>query len=283
MDLQSISEAFNKARNYWLAYIGLWIFGILLTASSINLAAFLTIFLSIGSTILLFYTSYKRGKSGIEMKPILVLGVGINAVFFIVSMFFVSTDLSTLKLEAVGIGLVFILLFLMIATIIILAGYSLTNKPINKNTNSLGKKVGVVGFIDRFIARLIDTVLIWMVYISTASVFLFAGMEYNELLKTLWTVFVALWFIGGEFYYIYFHHSTGQTIGKKIMKIKVVRDSGKLLTWKEAFIRWIGYKLSLLSIGLGLLWIAVDKNKQGWHDKIAKTIVIKSEKGDKKQ
>jgi uncharacterized RDD family membrane protein YckC len=39
-------------------------------------------------------------------------------------------------------------------------------------------------------------------------------------------------------------------------------------------IRYIGYIVSLLPLGLGFLWIVFDRRRQGWHDKMANTLVI---------
>ena len=39
--------------------------------------------------------------------------------------------------------------------------------------------------------------------------------------------------------------------------------------------RYLAYLVSMLPLCFGFLWIAWDKKKQGWHDKIAKTYVIK--------
>jgi uncharacterized RDD family membrane protein YckC len=39
--------------------------------------------------------------------------------------------------------------------------------------------------------------------------------------------------------------------------------------------RYFGYFLSTIPFGLGLLWVAFDKKKQGWHDKLAGTVVIR--------
>ncbi|MES1929754.1 hypothetical protein SADO_10869 [Salinisphaera dokdonensis CL-ES53] len=40
-------------------------------------------------------------------------------------------------------------------------------------------------------------------------------------------------------------------------------------------IRYIGYFLSSFPLGLGLIWVGIDKRKQGWHDKIAGTVVVR--------
>ncbi|HEY7885750.1 MAG TPA: RDD family protein, partial [Cellvibrionaceae bacterium] len=44
-------------------------------------------------------------------------------------------------------------------------------------------------------------------------------------------------------------------------------------------VRYIGYYVSLLPLGLGFLWILWDPKKQGWHDKMAKTVVIRQRPG----
>ena len=75
-------------------------------------------------------------------------------------------------------------------------------------------------------------------------------------------------------YYTYFHGNTGQTPGEMICKLKVIAQNGDTLTYPRAFLRWVGYLISSLPFCLGFLWVAWDKNKQGWHDKIAGSYVI---------
>ncbi len=76
-------------------------------------------------------------------------------------------------------------------------------------------------------------------------------------------------------YFTYFHSVTGQSIGKEVLKIKAIQTSGEPLNVKIAFIRWGGYFISGLAMNLGFLWVLFDKNKQGWHDKIAGTYIVK--------
>jgi uncharacterized RDD family membrane protein YckC len=67
----------------------------------------------------------------------------------------------------------------------------------------------------------------------------------------------------------------GQTIGKRAMGIKVVQENGKALEYKEAIIRYLCYFVSAIPLCLGFFWVLADDKKQGWHDKIAKTLVVK--------
>jgi uncharacterized RDD family membrane protein YckC len=75
-------------------------------------------------------------------------------------------------------------------------------------------------------------------------------------------------------YFTYLHGATGQTIGKMVCQLKVVQESGESLSYGKSFLRCVGYLLSAVVLNIGFLWVAFDKNKQGWHDKIARTYVI---------
>jgi uncharacterized RDD family membrane protein YckC len=76
-------------------------------------------------------------------------------------------------------------------------------------------------------------------------------------------------------YFTYFHGTTGQTPGKMIFGLRVVQSTGDEMTLGIGFLRWTGYFVSAIFY-LGFFWIAVDPQKQGWHDKIAGTVVIRT-------
>ncbi|MBU0506574.1 RDD family protein [bacterium] len=65
------------------------------------------------------------------------------------------------------------------------------------------------------------------------------------------------------------------TLGKKLVKLKVITADNKRLSLKQAFIRNITQLLSRHALFIGYIWAAFTKKKQGWHDLIAKTYVIK--------
>ena len=66
------------------------------------------------------------------------------------------------------------------------------------------------------------------------------------------------------------------TPGKMVIGAQIV-DARTLAapTFRQLVIRYIGYYFSTLPLGLGLLWVAFDPRKQGWHDKLAGTVVIR--------
>ena len=71
----------------------------------------------------------------------------------------------------------------------------------------------------------------------------------------------------------------GATIGGIICGLQVARLDGRPIDWPTAIVRALSCFLSLAVAGLGFLWIAIDSERQSWHDKIAGTIVVKAPKG----
>lgn len=67
----------------------------------------------------------------------------------------------------------------------------------------------------------------------------------------------------------------GQTPGKMAMGIKVIRTDSSPLTLQYALLRYLGYIVSAIILFVGFIWIAFDSRKQGIHDKIADTYVVK--------
>ena len=64
-----------------------------------------------------------------------------------------------------------------------------------------------------------------------------------------------------------------------ILNIKVLNeDDGKTLTAGQALGRYLAYALAVVPFFLGILWIAFDKKKQGWHDRLARTVVVRNKK-----
>ncbi|MGZ3579185.1 MAG: RDD family protein, partial [Syntrophales bacterium] len=144
------------------------------------------------------------------------------------------------------------------------------------------------GFWRRAMAFSIDKIILFF----TSLFVLFIGMlalsisflaDYREMLPErleeititfvfiylLMTVFISM------FYFTYFHGAAGQTPGKMIFGLKVVQSTGEQMTFGLAFLRWVGYIISAIIFYLGFAWIAFDPKKQGWHDKIAGTVVVR--------
>ncbi len=68
------------------------------------------------------------------------------------------------------------------------------------------------------------------------------------------------------------------TPGKILMSIKIVdAKSGDKPAMGQLIGRYVAYFLSAIPLGMGYLWVAFDQRKQGWHDKLAGTLVVKTE------
>jgi uncharacterized RDD family membrane protein YckC len=67
----------------------------------------------------------------------------------------------------------------------------------------------------------------------------------------------------------------GMTPGKKLLGIRVIKESGAAAGFGAMLLReWIGKWISALIFSLGFLWILIDRDRQGWHDKLGSTFVI---------
>jgi uncharacterized RDD family membrane protein YckC len=67
----------------------------------------------------------------------------------------------------------------------------------------------------------------------------------------------------------------GTTIGGIVLKLHVVRHDGGPLTFLVALVRGLAAAFSAVVFFLGFFWIGWDREKQGWHDKIAGTVVVR--------
>lgn len=75
---------------------------------------------------------------------------------------------------------------------------------------------------------------------------------------------------------IAFWHYKSATPGKMLIGARIVdADDGGPPSRRQLLIRYVGYYLSTIAFGLGLVSIAFDPRKQGWHDKLARTIVVR--------
>jgi uncharacterized RDD family membrane protein YckC len=67
---------------------------------------------------------------------------------------------------------------------------------------------------------------------------------------------------------------SGQSIGKGILGLRIVREDGEPPGWGQCVARLGGYWLSTVPLFAGFLWIIVDPLREGWHDKLAGTAVV---------
>lgn len=103
-----------------------------------------------------------------------------------------------------------------------------------------------------------------------------AAISYGEAGGLFWSLAVLIPFVMVVAYFICFWGWRGQTPGKMAMKLKIVRFTGENISWGDSVMRFLGFIISVLVAFMGHLWIAFDSRRQGWHDKIAETFVVRA-------
>jgi uncharacterized RDD family membrane protein YckC len=77
-------------------------------------------------------------------------------------------------------------------------------------------------------------------------------------------------------YFVYFW-GRGSTLGMRLFHLRVAdATTGLPIGYGRAGLRYVGYILSVIVCYIGLIWAAFDSRKQGWHDKIAGTVVLQT-------
>ena len=79
----------------------------------------------------------------------------------------------------------------------------------------------------------------------------------------------------GAAYYIVLPVVAGATPGKLIVGLEIVNADFRRIGYGSATLRWLGYIVSGIVLYIGFVWIGVDDRKQGWHDKLASTYVVR--------
>lgn len=138
--------------------------------------------------------------------------------------------------------------------------------------------VEYAGFWVRVVATIIDTLLLMIIsYPILISIYGWAYLRSEKivagpadlLITWILPVVAAIWFWSQK----------QATPGKAALSLRVLdADSGKSLSIGQGLGRYLGYFISVIPLGLGLIWVGLDRKKQGWHDKLARTVVVRAKK-----
>ena len=143
-------------------------------------------------------------------------------------------------------------------------------KPETAAPASLETPGEYAGFWIRLAAAIIDGVIIMAISFILAL--------FNLGAMGSWILLSWSWILLSWLYYWLFTGLKGQTLGKMAVGIKVVDEHGNMPGLGVAAMREIlGKTISAIVLYIGFLWIIWDKQKRGWHDKIANTYVVKVE------
>lgn len=134
------------------------------------------------------------------------------------------------------------------------------------------------GFWSRTGATIIDTILLSI--ITFPILIGIYGTEYftsEEFITGSWD-FLISWVLPAIAVILFWIYRAA-TPGKMAIKAKILdATTGKEATTGQLIGRYFAYFISALPLMLGIFWVAFDKKKQGWHDKLAGTVVVKTKK-----
>ncbi len=139
------------------------------------------------------------------------------------------------------------------------------------------------GFWLRFVAALLDycvfyaaiVFFILAVVAAATGIKSFHGIFVKILSSNPLLLFICLFIIPAGIFSVILWAVYSATPGKMIVGVKIVdAATGLKPTAIKLIIRYLAYIISAFSLGLGFIWIAFDSRKQGWHDKLANTVVV---------
>lgn len=139
------------------------------------------------------------------------------------------------------------------------------------NTNTLG----YASFGRRLLACLVD-----VVFLNLITIPLLLGFYGAEALTSPdggggFGSFFITWLLPALIT-ITFWLTLAATPGKLLAGIRLVHaETGERLNFAQAVIRYLGYIVSLVPLGLGYFWMLKNPRKQTWHDLLAKSVVIR--------
>lgn len=136
----------------------------------------------------------------------------------------------------------------------------------------MSHKYEYAGFWIRLGASIIDNIIIMVALVPIGMLMGWNTMYSSEMTSTadwLWQILMAAFCV---FCWVKF----AGTPGKRLLRLKVLDErTGENVTVGQGVIRYIGYFPAILVLFIGLIWVAFDPKKQGWHDKMAKTVVVR--------
>lgn len=123
--------------------------------------------------------------------------------------------------------------------------------------------------IKQFAAMIYDSMLVFAIlFVASAVAIAFNRGEAIEA-SPLFTVYLVFSLF---IFYAWFWHKSGQTLGMRVWKIRIITDYGYNPGWTVSFLRLIFAIVSLLCLGLGYFWRLF--RPYTWHDKLSQTRII---------
>lgn len=147
------------------------------------------------------------------------------------------------------------------------------------------------GFWIRVVARILDGLILgiplgilFAVFASVLGVFSQAASTTTDqnaqsaalaIFGGVFLIFYLIVLVVTFGYWIYFWGTSGQTLAMRLLRLRIVdANTGRSIGYSRAIVRLLMTFVNSLACYIGWIWVAFDPRKQGWHDKVANTVVI---------
>lgn len=132
------------------------------------------------------------------------------------------------------------------------------------------------GFWIRVGASIIDTLML-MVVVMPVLLMIYgkAYLESEQMYHGVWDLLLS--YVFPAIVVILFWIYKSATPGKMMLGLKIVdAETGEAVPTGRLIGRYFGYFVASIPLLIGIIWVGFDKKKQGWHDKLAGTVVVKA-------
>ena len=146
------------------------------------------------------------------------------------------------------------------------------------------------GFWIRLVARLLDSLIVGIPLaiifgvLALAAGGLAAGTNNSDqntqntaaaAFSGIFILFYLIAIVVSIGYWVYFWGTTGSTFGMRVLHLQVVdANTGGPIGIPRALVRWLMTIVNSWACYIGWIWVAFDARKQGWHDKVANSVVL---------
>ncbi len=137
-----------------------------------------------------------------------------------------------------------------------------------------------IGFWPRVYAAVVDGIFTMVIFLPPMYMLygpVIFGTDPDHRPGTLYTV---LSIVVPAVIVIAFWLKIASTPGKLLIRSEIIdADTGDMPTGKQWLLRYLGYYVATMPFAVGLLWVLWDEKHQGWHDKMANTLVVRKSPG----
>jgi len=148
----------------------------------------------------------------------------------------------------------------------------------SKSADTTGNNSNYAGFWRRLSANIIDGLILTIIIVGFGSEVGLKLLPTNTKESSDGLVKIIQLIISFVYSVLFWVNYDGSTPGKRFLGIKIVKEDGQKIDYPMAIVRYVGYWISSIPLFLGFFWLIWDKKKQTWHDKLAKTVVVKTDK-----